>query len=212
MKDKPNNRGEVMLESLVVYTITIFLLFFILAIFSALYQRWNVQTISNETAARYAQTYRFSDKDVLSGYVTKDQLVAVKEYRYLGNSLEDSAKKEVLDYSKNRLSKTTFTRDVVEPTISVKVLKDDVSRRHIEVTIEGEYKVPFGEAMDFFGMGGSLKYKTVAYADCVDLIDYVNTTDYIDTQVENNFLDSGLIKAIDSVFSLVAKIDEVINK
>ena len=100
MKDKPNNRGEVMLESLVVYTITIFLLFFILAIFSALYQRWNVQTISNETAARYAQTYRFSDKDILSGYVTKDQLVAVKEYRYLGNSLEDSSKKEVLDYSK----------------------------------------------------------------------------------------------------------------
>ena len=112
MKDKPNNRGEVMLESLVVYTITIFLLFFILAIFSALYQRWNVQTISNETAARYAQTYRFSDKDILSGYVTKDQLVAVKEYRYLGNSLEDSSKKEVLDYSKNRLSRSLVYYDV----------------------------------------------------------------------------------------------------
>ncbi len=85
------NSGEVMIESLVVYTITIFLLFFILALFSALYQRWNVQTIANESATRYAQTYRFDNKDVSSGYITKDQLTEVKDYRYVGDSLEISA-------------------------------------------------------------------------------------------------------------------------
>ena len=56
MKEK-YDKGEVMLESLIVYTITIFLLFFILAIFSVLFQRWNIQTIANESATRVAQTY-----------------------------------------------------------------------------------------------------------------------------------------------------------
>ena len=39
-----DENGEVMLESLIVYSVTIFLLFFILAIFSVLFQRWNIQT------------------------------------------------------------------------------------------------------------------------------------------------------------------------
>lgn len=56
MKEK-YDKGEVMPESLIVYTITIFLLFFILAIFSVLFQRWNIQTIANESATRVAQTY-----------------------------------------------------------------------------------------------------------------------------------------------------------
>ena len=56
MKEK-YDKGEVMPEALIVYTITIFLLFFILAIFSVLFQRWNIQTIANESATRVAQTY-----------------------------------------------------------------------------------------------------------------------------------------------------------
>lgn len=52
-----NEKGEVMLESLIVYSVTIFLLFFILAIFSVLFQHWNIQTVANESVIRVAQTY-----------------------------------------------------------------------------------------------------------------------------------------------------------
>ena len=40
-----NESGEVMLEGLIVYTITVFLLFFLLAIFSVLFQAWNDKRI-----------------------------------------------------------------------------------------------------------------------------------------------------------------------
>lgn len=53
-----------MLESLIVYTITVFLLFFLLSIFSILFQAWNVQIIANETAAKAAQTYKLSEADL----------------------------------------------------------------------------------------------------------------------------------------------------
>ena len=55
-----NENGEVMLESLIVYSVTIFLLFFILAIFSVLFQRWNIQTIANEAATRVWKVQSFS--------------------------------------------------------------------------------------------------------------------------------------------------------
>ena len=55
-------------------------------------------------------------------------------------------------------------------------------------------------------MNENLKYKTVAYAECVDLVDYINTTDYIKNQVESNVFNSGIVKAIDSVLSLLTNI------
>ena len=72
-----NESGEVMLEGLIVYTITVFLLFFLLAIFSVLFQAWNVQTIANETAAKAAATYKLADSDLADPYVSVDQITGI---------------------------------------------------------------------------------------------------------------------------------------
>ena len=64
-----------------------FLLFFILAIFSVLFQRWNIQTIANESATRVAQTYKLMDADVDTGYVSKSKVAEVREYRYIWNNV-----------------------------------------------------------------------------------------------------------------------------
>lgn len=86
-KGMKNENGDVMLESLIVYSVTIFLLFFILAIFSVLFQRWNIQTIANESATRVAQTYKLMDADVDTGYVSKSEVAEVREYRYIWNNV-----------------------------------------------------------------------------------------------------------------------------
>ena len=64
-----------------------FLLFFILAIFSVLFQRCNIQTIANESATRVAQTYKLMDADVDTGYVSKSEVSEVREYRYIWNNV-----------------------------------------------------------------------------------------------------------------------------
>ncbi len=71
-----NENREVMLESLIVYSVTIFLLFFILTIFSVFFQRWNIQTIANEAATRVAQTYKLMDADVVTDYVSKARFIS----------------------------------------------------------------------------------------------------------------------------------------
>lgn len=198
-----NEKGEIMLEALIVYTVTIFLLFLILAIFSVLFQRWNIQTIANESATRIAQTYKLAEADESTGYVTEQQILNVREYRYLWNDseLKNAATQKITDYAKLRLSKTTFTKDVTEPQIEVNVTSDSLARRHIDVTITGEYAVPFGEALSYFGFESTITYEVTAYADCVDIIDYVNTVDYVATQTSQTF-DSNTLGLVNAVLSL----------
>lgn len=97
-----SEKGEIMLEAMIVYIITLFLLFFILAIFSILYQRWNLQTIADETVARMAQTYRFSTAEESSGYVEKEDLVKVGKYRYVlksSNNLKKTVESRIQNYA-----------------------------------------------------------------------------------------------------------------
>lgn len=201
-----DQRGEIMLESLIVYSVTILLLFFILAIFSVLYQRWNIQTIANETATRIAQTYRFSTADESSGYVSQGTLTGVGPYRYftnaVTNTMESDAKTRMTSYAKWRMTNTTFAKNVKEPTYDVKVVGDGLGRRHIELTITGEYAVPFGSVLGVFGFDETTVYETKAYAECVDIIDYVNFIDYVKTQTDLSRFGSKTLKLVDSVLSL----------
>jgi len=201
--NQKNTRGAIMLESLIVYPMTLMLLFFILAIFSVLFQRWNLQTIANDAAARMAQTYRLNEADEISGYVTEDELTAVGPYRYVGNvftkNMEESIDKRISDYASWRLEKSTFTKHVQEPTIKTVVHPDALGRRHLEVTITGAYTVPFGEVMSYFGFEYPIVYEVKAYATCIDMIDYINFVDYVDTQTN---LSGKLVGFIDSILAL----------
>lgn len=205
-KINANDKGEIMLESLIVYSVTLLLLFFILAIFSVLYQRWNIQTIANETATRMAQTYRFSTADESSGYVSQSTLTGVGPYRYLTNAITNTMESDIEtrmnSYAKWRLTKTTFAKNVKQPTCAVKVIHDDLGRRHVELTITGEYAVPFGSVLGVFGFDETTVYETTAYAECVDIIDYVNLIDYVKTQTDLSRFGSKTLGLIDSVLGL----------
>jgi hypothetical protein len=205
LKEK-NTRGELMLEALIVYPITMFLLFFVLAIFSVLYQRWNLQTIANESVTRMAQTYRLYEADESTGYVTKEQLVGVGKYRYVGNTfshnMEEKIEERVNSYAQWRMANTSYTRNVREPVCEVTVSSDGIGRRHLELTISGEYAVPFGEFLDYFGFEGTTTYEVSAYADTVDLMDYINFVDYVDTWTSLKQFKSSIISMIDSFFGL----------
>lgn len=199
-----------MLEALIVYPITLFLLFFILCLFSILFQRWNMQVIANETAMRIAQTYKLTEADVMTGEITADEIVEVKPFRYfLGNKeeLKNSAAQKATQYATTRLLATTYTKFVDGPKIDVNVVSDALARRHIEVTVKGTYSVPFGEALSYFGFGSTIEYETKGYADCIDLIDYINTTKYISTQ-SKKLTDNSFGKLVDSLLSLF---DNILN-
>ena len=205
-----NESGEVMLEGLIVYTITVFLLFFLLAIFSVLFQAWNVQTIANETAAKAAATYKLADSDLADPYVSVDQITGISRFRYWfgDDSLEREAETKSFEYSQERLQKTTYTKAVTQPEVAVQVKEDTLARRHIEVTITGEYTVPFGEALSYFGFDSIAHYETTASAECLDLIDYIDTVDFAGKQCSLDILGSSLVGAINKMMKLIHDITD----
>lgn len=205
-----NESGEVMLEGLIVYTITVFLLFFLLAIFSVLFQAWNVQTIANETAAKVAATYKLADSDLADPYVSVDQITGISRFRYWfgDDSLEREAETKSFEYSQDRLQKTTYTKAVTQPEVAVQVKEDTLARRHIEVTITGEYTVPFGEALSYFGFDSIAHYETTASAECLDLIDYIDTVDFAGKQCSLDILGSSLVGAINKMMKLIHDITD----
>ena len=201
-----NDRGAIMLEALIVYGVTLILLFMILAIFSVLYQRWNLQTIANETAARVAQTYRYSAIDESSGYVDVNQYTAAKPYRYVGDKLENSAESRIKSYAFDRLSRTTFTNDATDPICEVTIEGDSMGRRHAAVVLTGEYSVPFGAALDYFGFDGTIKYEVKAYSECMDIVDYIGFVDFIDVQTDLKLFSSSTISFLNSIIKLFDEI------
>lgn len=198
-----------MLEALIVYPITMFLLFFVLAIFSVLYQRWNLQTIANETVTRMAQTYRLDEADESTGYVKEEELVEVGRYRYFVSSkMEEKINERVSNYAQWRMANTTYTKNVREPEIEVEVVSDGLGRRHLELTVSGEYSVPFGEFLGYFGFDKTTVYEVTAYADTVDIIDYINFVDYVDTWTSLKQFKSSTLNLINAVLGLIDNIRE----
>lgn len=195
-----------MLESLIVYPITMLLLFFTLAVFSVLFQRWNLQTIANESAMRMAQTYRLYMAEESTGYVTDTQIEEVGPYRYMANlfnhDMEESIQERVEAYAGWRMARTTYTKNVTEPKCTVTVTSDNLGRRHLEVVIKGEYSVPFGDALSFFGFDGTTTYEVTAYADCLDIVDYIHVVDFVEYQTNVNRLNPSIIGMVDSFLGL----------
>lgn len=206
-----NESGTIMLEGLMVFGITLLLLFLVLSIFSVLYQQWNIRTIANEAVTRVAQTYKFADSDVDTGEVSIDQLTSVRPYRYLWNSdeLEDAARTKLKSYVTERLRKTTFAKQAADPEITVEVKHDALARRHIELTVKGSFSVPFGQILAYLGLvegDGAITYQTTSYAECLDLSDYVSSVKFVGNALELDGLNSGVVSAIDSILNLATKI------
>lgn len=221
-----NQRGAIMVESLIVYMVTICLLFFILAVFSVLFQRWNLQTIANDTASRVAQMYRYMSYDedrldLFSGHTDvaytaaqnrelkdqnqKSQCFDLDVFQYMLNKdgLSDDAEEKAEEYARVRLANSTFTKEVREPEFTLKTVEDTLGRRHVEVQISGEYAVPFGKMLSYVGFNSTTTYTVTAYADCLDLADYINSVDYVNSVSGLGFLKSDTIKAVDSLLKFI---------
>lgn len=203
---KPDNRGEIMLEALIVYPITMLLLFFVLAVFSVLYQRWNVQIVANDTVTRVAQTYRFANADEMTGEISKEELTSISPYRYFSNGSKlhmlADANTKAKQYSGWRLANTSYTKNVVEPTCNVAVSQDNLGRRHLTLTIKGSYDVPLGEVLTFFGFESTTEYEVTAYAEGLDIMDYMNAVDFVEAKSSLTDVSNGLFDFADACLNL----------
>jgi len=202
-----------MLESLIVFVVTIFLLFLILALMSLLFQRFNLQIVANEVAARVAQTYgyilvsedaRAADGRAVTDVVTRARIAERNPYRFRNYDDMDAAVQRIAtEHARARLRNMTFTIDVGgPPSVSAIVSHDSLGRRHVAVEIQGRYIVPFREALVFFGVGRLAEYRVTGHAECMDLLHYINAVDTMKYWSSLKFLDSSFVDLIDNLLKM----------
>lgn len=173
-------QGEVMIESLLVMIPTLFVMVFLIGLGFLLYQQWNIQYAADEIASKVAGGYTYTDRELSSGTITWDHMKnrALYRYLFLGEEYEAAAERQGKKYGKNLLHHTDFAKPTGAETVTVKTVHDSLARRHVEVTVEGTYKIPFGEGLELFGLSGSRNYKATSVAECVDLLEYNGTIMY----------------------------------
>ena len=171
-----NEKGEIMLEGMIVIIITLFILIWILAVGFIYYQRYITNIVANDTAVKIASTYNNPTSDIVMGYVTTEELQSRDLYRGFTaeSKLKDINEERAKAYVKYMLDNTNFNGVVKDIDVQMELVEDSIFRKHIKITINCTYNTPFGDALYYFGMDANSKYCVSASAECVDYAEYMS--------------------------------------
>lgn len=204
---RTEERGSLMLDGMIAMLITIMVLVFLMSIGFLFYQQWTVSMVANDTAARLAQRYPYLTADMISGYVSEEDVNDVPLMRYFGDGLAEDNETRGESFALICLGQSSLATPVSDPQILVSVPYDSLGRRHVEVSITAEYEIPFGGALEYFGLDGTLTYYATGLAPCIDLLDYVTTVEAavdIPNMFEGMSQFEGTVKSIVSAVRAVA--------
>lgn len=199
--------GAVAVEGVIMMTFMIFFLVFLMAFGFLFYQQWNIVFTANDTATRLAQSYAYPAADPIQGYISSGMKSSLSPFRYFGTKLEKANAEKGEKYASWSISQGSLAYAVGEPEIVIETAHDGFAQRHIVVDITATYEIPFGGALKFFGMDGTITYHATGRAVCTDLSDYVFSINTLKTFASNN-LGSDVYGAIDSILGLINTIRE----
>lgn len=209
-----SERGEIMIEGMLVMVITMFILIWILGLGFLYYQRYVTTVVTNDAAVKIASTYNNPTSDIIMGYVTTKDISNRDLYRGFtvgSNSSdlhtvnEDRAK----SYVKYVLDNANFAGTVKEVDVELKIVSDSAVRRHIELTTVCEYNTPFGEIFEMFGMGRTAKYTVTSCSDYSDMADFVSTVNFGKALSDGRLLEN--TGFVESVVKFLNTLVEVYN-
>ena len=206
-----NQNGMIMIESLIVFIFTVFLLMMVIGMLTMLYQRWNIQSVATDAATKLAQTYQYSETlsqaKMTSGQISASDALLLRPYRYIFHraSFEDDARQRAVIYAEERLDNLMFYIVGSDSSVTASIESDFLARRHVEVRISSKFTVPFQSVLDGFGLGNGFEYSVTGYADCIDMLDYLTTVDFVDHVTDPNYwFKSKTVNAINSMLKLIS--------
>ncbi len=202
--------GAMMLDGMIAMLVTILVMVFLMSLGFLFYQQWIVSNVANDTASRVAQSYAYPNTDPVIGYIDVELMDHVSLFRYMGDDLETENAEKAENYAAWALQLSSLAYPVSPPQIDVQVLSDSLARRHIEVTVQAEYKIPLGGALKYFGLSDTFTYEATGYGVCMDLLDYIHTVDTVKTLSEDT-ISSKFLGTVDSFLSMLGKLKELVT-
>ena len=204
MNELRKETGAVMIEATIVMVITLLLLVWVLGLGFLHYQRYVVTIVTNDAAAKVAATYDDPNSDIIMGYVSSGSFAQRNLYRSTQpDSLLAANQGKAEAYVDYILKKSNFAGTIESVEVDVKLVSDTMLRSHVEVTTSCTFNTPFGVALKFFGMDDIVTYSSTARCDSTELMDYVDTTDFIANFGSLSWTGSKAVKMVNSFLKLV---------
>ena len=203
-------KGEVMIEGMMVMIITIIVLIWLLALGFLHYQRTTLTIVANDVATKIASSYHNPSSDPVMGYVSNTDLAQRDIYRddassYLHSINENKAQK----YAEYMLNRTNFVGTIQSVNTDVEYIKDSQLRQHIKVTVKCTFHTPFSFDSKLIPFNGNVTYTASARRDCTELSDYASTTDFLAHYIGGEDVDS---KIVDLIKTLIGIFNHNYNK
>lgn len=165
------NSGEIMIEALLVFIPTLFVIVFLIALGFIYYQKWNVQYVADAVAEQVALSYGYDEDGVTNGELTKEQITNRRIYRYSFD--KGKTEKRAVDagqkYGAHLLELTNLAKPRNKETIEVSIEEDSLGRRHAQVKVKGSYHMYFAEGLRVMGFGENYTYEATSLAECYDM-------------------------------------------
>lgn len=168
---REENSGEIMIEALLVFIPTLFVIVFLISLGFVYYQQWNVQYVADAVAEQVALSYGYDNEGVTDGALTRDQIIDRRIYRYSFG--KDKTQSHAVDvgqkYGDHLFRLTNLAKPQNKETIDVTIKEDSLGRRHAQVHVEGSYYMYFGEGLRVMGFSDNYKYEATSLAECYDM-------------------------------------------
>ena len=215
-KSVKSESGWIMLEASFVVTIVMICVAILIVAGFMSYQRTLVNIVANDTATSIAEVYSETVKDPFCGYIDSKEFYKTKLYRYLRDAISGNLKntniKKAKWYADYRLSKNSFWKNEgYDIDVKVQPKKGKLFQNQIVVTVSQKFNVPF---VSLFGIDRHVEYKSTAYADCVDYIDYFNTISLTVSQakkLEDAILGKETTKLISTIDTFINNYKKTLN-
>ena len=203
MKERVSKEnGAIMLEAMIVVTITLFVLVWLLGIGFVYYQRYTVRIATNDAAEKIAATYYNPTSDIIMGYIEpKDFMVTYNTPGLM--SLNQSRAEAYVNYA---LSRANFVGVVQDIEVTMSIMSDAMGRSHIQLTTTCTFNTPILSAMNLFNTSGRHRYEVTSYAESTNLSDYLTAIN-----LQNMLTNGSLLKGTGFVEKMLSFIDNIIQ-
>lgn len=185
MKKITDENGNVVIEASIVVTIAVVMVVVMINLGLMIYQQSLIDAVAKETAVSVANVYACTYRDPIYGYIDDSEFYKTDLYRYVKNVFTGShttaSQRKGEWYGLYKLKTGSLMKDD-SPDVSVVVDRKPgtLIQHQVVVTIETEYEMPLTA---IWGGNNKATYKTVAKADCIDLLDYFNTIGAVNENV-----------------------------
>ncbi len=180
-----NKSGVIVVEASIVVTLVVAVITVMLYIGMVMYQQTLASVMAEQTASNLAQVYGNNLKDPATGYIDADKVYRSVTYGNMKtDAYTDVVRQKAEAFARYRLkSSRILASDSVAVDVDIVKKEGELLKNQIVVKVKDKYDVPL---VGLFGVDGLVEFDATGYADCVDILEYINGVDAVSGAKHSN--------------------------